>query len=356
MRRSHLLRGLAVGCCVAAVGACGRGGGASFDVGLQRVALDLAFKDAALAKPKTQVPPERQLGPLTVPSQAQFALTYPDLLKGDRTPRNIPIPKRFLDCPEPPRNAVPHDLAASSIDRQIKTGRYLYKFDGSFDLEGPITFKGKLGPYLVEDYGNAGFIPASTDALSQPVSKAYTWDVVQPLGNGNFVRRSFRATDTALQLAAITYHLGDDEVTFKPTPAVTMMDLGANLKEGATWYSGGTDMASKTSIIVNGGVVGRELVKACGVVYDAWKIKNSERIVSLAGTVPFTSFTDDANNPQGEDETHQPNYYWVGTQFGGLFLGEEIHTTTTLGATTLLLDGRSTIMSIDPPSITLGNG
>ena len=349
--RRLVTRIAAIAVCAITVSACGGSGGGSFDVGLQKVALDLAFEDQSGAKKLTL---GQELGPVPVPSQAAFALTYPDLSKYDFKPRVISYVSP-LACPEPARNAVPAELAASSITGPVKTGRYPFKATGTFDLQGPIALKGNLGPYDLRDYANPAYKPASKDAFGQAVSQVWSWDLVQPLGNGNFIRRSFQATDLALQLTAITYHLNGSEVTFKPSPAVKMMALGTDLKEGATWYAGGTDFGSKTSILVNGGIVGRELVRACGVVYDAWKIKNSERIVSLAGTVPFTSFTDDANNPSGADATHQPNYYWVAPQYGGMFLAEEFHTTTSIGATTLLLDGKSTIMTLDPPKITLVN-
>src|SRR4051794_24586827 len=82
--------------------ACGTGSGSRFDVGLQKVALDLAFKSegGAIPAPKAaEVSPEEALEPLPVESQAKLTIAYPHLAQGDtRTPLRLPNLFR-VDCP-----------------------------------------------------------------------------------------------------------------------------------------------------------------------------------------------------------------------------------------------------------------
>jgi hypothetical protein len=344
--RIRTTRVLVVAASVVAASSCGLGSSSGFDVGLQKVALDLAFENEKSEKP---VPPQAAFDPVPVASQAQVTIgAFPNLARQDPRP-TFKVPDVFhVDCPEAPPNAAPKTIVSRSIDNLPTPGRYLHKEEGTFDLQGPIPVKGSLPPYSVRDYVNVRKVPQPNDTFGAPVADFLAFDMVTPLGGDDFIKREMQVTPTALQLKRLTYRLGGSEFVFSPSPAITMMDIGANGGEGATWDSAGTDISTKTSMIVRGGIVRRELVNVCGTVYEAYKVRSTERVISLAATIPFSSMTDDADDISGVTPTDSPNYYWVATQHGGQFLKEETHTVTTIGATSLSIDGTSTVMSLTP--------
>ncbi|HUR79109.1 MAG TPA: hypothetical protein VMZ22_14260 [Acidimicrobiales bacterium] len=314
--------------------ACGGQSNANFDVGLQRVALDLAFKDEDLAN----APVPLFDGTLPLPGEALVGLTRP---------RPLPFVIREV-CPAAPKDAIPPETTTAGIDRQVTPGRYVYRNKGEYEVTGPIPVKGALPPISVLDYRDPKTLPQPNDTFGEAVPDKYSWTVTQPITGDSFIRREFVATPTELQLTRLTYHIGDEEFVFAPTPAINMMDLGVENEPGATWDSAGTDPATGTSMIVRGGLLRRELVDACGKVYEAYKIRSTERIVSLAGGASFSSQTDDASHPPYFPDPPPSNYYWVATQYGGLFLEEETHTLTTVGGLIISIDGTSTIASLDP--------
>lgn len=333
--------------------ACGNPG-RSFDVGLQRVALDLAFKTDS---PATEVKPELAFEPVPVESQARLTLSYPGLKDGDLDANPRPIVFRET-CPTAPADAVPPDIATRSITTEVPTGRYFYRDEGQFEITGPLPVKGALPPFSVRDYTDARTIPqAPTWTLrGQPVPVPtqvtppdhYAWTIVQPLGADNYIKRMFEASDVALLLTKLVYKVGDTVVEFNPNPPIRMMDLGTDGGEGATWDSAGTDPATGASMLVRGGIERRELVDVCGTPYEAWKIRSTELITGLAGPVPFSSQTDDAQHPPYFPDKPPSNFYWVATQRGGQFIKEETHTTTTIGTVVISIDGVSTQMNLDP--------
>jgi predicted small secreted protein len=347
MTRRHSLPVLAIVLCALVSTACGTSGGASFDVGLQKVALDLAFKDEEAAK---KVPPARALEPVMVESQAELVMAAPELIerRGGAPRRHLPV-VAYAHCPEAPRNAAPAKVLVRAVDRPATAGRFLYRDEGDFELTGPFSFKGKLPQFSYRDYRNPQVVPQPNNRVTnEPVPPNYTWEVVQPLGSDNYISRTFQATPTALQLVSLVYRFGNSVFQFRPTPAITMMDLGENLTETATWDSAGTDPNTGTSMVVRGGVEKREFVNACGEIVDTYKIRNSERIVNLRGPVPFTSDTDDTRNAPGATGPGLPNYYWVAPHYGGQFMGEETHTSTTIGTSIISIDGTSFISDLEP--------
>lgn len=311
---------------------CGTGNRSSYDVGLQRVALDLAFKDDELAKA-----PVGTNVPLPIFGDA--------LLSAVRPTKPLPYVVHEV-CPTAPKDAVAPDVAPAGIETEVKPGRYIYRDAGTFEVTGPIPIKGALPPISIRDYRDAKTVPQPNDVFGGPVPAYHSWAVVQPLGATDFIKREFNATATALQLTGITIHIGDAEAVFKPNPAITFMDLGTENDPGATWDSAGTDPVTGTSMIVRGGVDRREVVDACGTVYEAYKIHNTERLVSLGGGSPFSQMSADAEDVPYAPDPHSPNFYWVATEYGGQFLKEETHSTTTFGSTIITIEGTSTIATL----------
>ena len=354
--KQHIARVALVLVSLVTAAACGSSEGSSFDVGLQKVALDLAFKDETLAK---DAKPKDALGPLPVEAQAELAGSF-DLASGDLDPEPLPIIIRE-ECPKAPPDAVPPATVSREITTPVKEGRYIHREEGEFGIEGPIPLKGKLPPYSIRDYVDAKAVPQpDADTLKgepiptpakEKVPDHHVWSVVQPLGATDYIKREFEATDVDLLLTKLTYKIGDATLVFAPDPAITIMELGADGGEDASWEEASTDPDTGVSMVVQGKILDRELVDACGKVYEAYKVQSTERIVGLFGRTAFTSTTDDAGDPTGAIRPGLPNVYWVATQYGGQFIKEETHQTISVGGTIISVDGTSTVMNMTPAPV-----
>lgn len=337
------LTGLAVALALLAA-ACGGEDTPDLQIGLQRVALDLAFK----AEETQKAEPKQSLLPTVIPSQAEFAVAVPPETFNGRS--NAPLRPIAPECPTA-QNALPEKPVTSTVLAPPKAGRYGVHRNGTFVVESAVfPFKGQMPVEGEKEYRNVKVIPGAANALGEKAPDSYEWEVFEQTGD-NYTARTLRATPTAIQLVKQVTKVGNTTVTFNPTPPITLVGLGTGV--GMSWNSAGVDTVTGTSMVVQGKVVKRENVDLCGTVYDAFVVQSTERITNVGDQ--YTSQTNDANAQAG-GEPGKPNTYWVATQFGGLFIQEEFHTTTTLttevgGArvpVTLKLDYTNTFDSIEP--------
>jgi hypothetical protein len=312
-------------------GGCGGKDKPDLQIGLKRVALDLAFKDGDQGRPPG---PEAVIVPTAVPSQAEFAVTAPsDVFT---RPGDPPRPARV--CPAAQAGAVPEEPATVSVLKPPTAGTYALHRKGTFEVELPQnTLRGAMPAEGAKTYGKV-----------RPVEGAFEFDVVERTGD-NVTSQTLRVTPTAIELVHQETKIGQATVTFTPTPAVTLMVLGKG--EAASWNSAGVDTETGAVMAVQGTIVKRQNVDLCGTMYDTYVVRSTERITnSQAG---YTSHTDDTENPP-TGGPGLPNTYFVATHHGGLFIQEDLHTTTQLTVgnpptpVTLRLDYTNTFDSIRP--------
>jgi hypothetical protein len=334
-------------------GACGGGGDKPLHIGLQRIALDLAFKAETEDKPQ----PQQVVLPTVIPSQAEFAVVVPPATFDEPVAQAITPPVRpFVPtCPVAPEGAVPEQAVTQTVTAPPASGVYKVHRVGTFAIQSAVfPFQGNMPPKGEKEYRNVKVIPGAVGVLGDKAPDQFEYEIFEQTGD-NFTSRTVRTTPTAIQLVKQVTKVGGTTVTFTPTPAITLVALGAS--EGSTWNSAGVDTANGTSMVVQGTLVRRENVDVCGTVYDTWMAQTTERVTNL--TQQYSSQTNDTGNaadPATGAEAGKPNTYWVATQFGGLFLQEDFHTTTTLtvdvnGApvpVTLKLDYRNTFDALAP--------
>lgn len=331
---------------------CGGDDDMGIQIGLQRIALDLAFKAEEQA---AKAEPQQTLVPTAIPSQAEFAVAVP-LETFDEPVSGEVRPLGRIAPPCPVADGVfPDKPVASTVASPPAEGVYNLHRTGTFAVESAVfPFKGFMPAKGEKEYRNVEVIPGTTDVLGNKAADQFEYEVFEQTGD-NFTSRTLRVTATAIQLVEQVTKVGETTITFRPTPAITLVGLGG--AEGTSWNSAGVDTATGTSMVVQGVIEKRENVDLCGKVYDTYVVRSTERITNVRDQ--YTSQTNDAANQTGGengDEPGQPNTYWVATQYGGLFIQEEFHTTTTLTAevggapvpVTLRLDYRNTFDSIDP--------
>jgi hypothetical protein len=341
---------------VVLAGACGGGSDdRKVEIGLQRIALDLAFKADQEAEEKPQ--PEQTVLPTVIPSQAEFAVSIPVATFDQPFPERAALPERPVAAPACPAavNALPERAVTTFVSQPPREGTYKVHRTGTFAIESAVfPFQGNMPAKGEKEYRNVKVIAGTTDVLGNKAPDQYEYEVLERTGD-NSTSRTLRVTPTAIQLVKQVTTVGGSTVSFSPTPAITLVALGTG--ENDSWNSAGIDTATGTSMVVQGKIAKRENVDLCGTVYDTFVVQSTERITNVLDR--YTSQTDDAATaataPTG-GEAGKPNTYWVATQFGGLFIQEDFHTTTTLtvdvaGApvpVTLKLDYTNTFDSIDP--------
>lgn len=331
--------------------ACGGGGHHRVQIGLQRLALNLAFKAEDQAK---KAEPVQTIVPTIVPSQAEYAVTVPTSTF-DQRPARLSTPRPVAPPCLAAQGVLPDKPVTATVLAPPAAGRYTVHRTGTFAIESAVfPFQGLMPPKGEKEYRNVKVIPGTTDVLGNKAPDEYEFEVFEKTGD-NFTSRTLHVTSTAIELVKQVTKVGSTTVTFSPTPAITLVGLGSGV--GTSWNSAGIDTATGASMVVQGQITKRENVDLCGKVYDTFLVQSTERITNV--TDQYTSQTDDANDQASAaagGEPGKPNTYWVATQYGGLFIQEEFHTTTTLttdvgGApvpVTLKLDYTNTFDAIDP--------
>jgi hypothetical protein len=334
-----------------ALQACGFGHGPDFNIGFRRVALDLSYKDQALAAPPT---PENTLIPQPVISSGLFVNLHPPIGK---LPEN-PFPTVTNTCPTAGPNEHPDDPVTVFAQVPPKPGTYLQHNTGKFSLGvGAVSGTFQMPKHSVEEIKNV-----TKSQINDPVNgltDVIQWDVVVP-GLGGSTTTTYQttfagapATSTIAQAAGLPnshapageldlVHLvivsGDTTVDFKPDPPVTLMAFKNGT--GTSWNSAGIDQRDGTSMVVEGSITKRVNVDLCGKVYDTYEVSSQEHITNLK--TGLTSNTD----------PNDPNIYDIATQYGALTLHQHITTTITFptdaGTTTIVSNYDQTLDSLDP--------
>lgn len=313
--------------------ACG-GGDTELQMGLKRVALDMAFEadDADVQRRVDGLPPV---------VQTEFALGPGNTVVVRPAPPASLLPVVRTDCPTAAPGSVPAQPATVSITKPPLAGTYPTHNKGTLKVaSGPLIFEGPYPPHGRVEIANVTDETAPPIAPGQPAVRAIEFDHIVPVGNTTTTTR-YRVTGTELLLVRRQVKTADAEFSFTPTPPVTMMTLDTG--EGDFWASAGTDLVTGATMAVEGSILQRETVDVCGEMFDTYRVRSSERLILLEESQAFTQVTDDASVEGG-----QPNFYNVATHFGGLFVRTETHMTTTANSLAIEEDNVATFNTLEP--------
>lgn len=332
-RKLALLLSLAVG-----LSACG-GGDGGLDIGVRRVALNFVFEDEALAEPAR---PETIIRVAPLPPEVQ----QPADLERFRTPPAAPEVPISLLCPAAPAGAAPAIPVTFEVDGPPAVGGYSRHNKGTIDIKGgPFDFRLPFPPW------STWKIPAveqveeeETLEPGQPPVVHAEFDIHKIVYESFKVIDRFRlnSDDQKIQLVRRTTVNDGVEQIFEPSPPIDFYVFGV---EGDEWTSAGVDDERGTAMLFEARIEKREVVDVCGEVIDTYRVVASETMVNLR--------TGDTSGTSDDD----PNVYNVATQYGGMVIREDIHSTITTrdpetGAPLLIeLDYVSTLDSIQPSAI-----
>lgn len=207
------------------------------------------------------------------------------------------------ECRDADPVAFPADVATPGIAKPPAAGRYTFRQQGSISVEGrdPITLPPEQSRIVdaVESDADTGTLTYDvvTEAFGETTTTSYA--VRQTTGDPSL---------DGLFLTQVVTKRPDGTVDqFAPLGGVRLIALPAGPE--TTWQDVGTDPLTATSMVVDGRVVEKGLVNACGTVLDSWTVEVTGRILGPSKAIEI-------------DATYE-----VGTQFGGLVLAERVHLT-----------------------------
>ena len=359
----------------ALAGACG-GNEDPLEIGFRRIALDLAFKDAAKAPP---VEPQQVVRQFIEP-ETTFTISEQVVDTGPREPtvRRVvrTVPRREQrSCPTAPEGAAYDTPAFAVVKDPPKVGSYARHNEGklnialatsSFDLPVPALSTWQINR---SEFVNGSVLVADQDVetLAPPPQlrdnttafpEVPEFELTRRLLPGYSVTDTYRYTYTGatggdfLYLVKRVRVTQGKESTFTPSPPIRILRL--NVTEGNAVDAGvvhaGVDQATGVAMAVQSQVLAREAVDVCGEVVDTYRVQIKENFVDLSKEVPETS----------GNEGDTANYWNIQFDNGLLIVREEVHstfrtTTEVLGQPVPVIityDYISTLDSLEPGPLT----
>ena len=363
MRRSSMV--LAVSLCAALVAACGPKQD-PLEIGLRRVALDLAFKDETKAVP---VSPRQVVTQLDL-VDAAVVEEVPEEAEPRRGPRIIVVPGRK---PEPPCLPAPpgaqYDVPTYAVVKDPPVvGTYTRHNTGTLKIETIFNLDLPYPPKTSVDISDIRFVKASSylnaedaDSLGLPgevrenssvFPDRVEFTMTRSGPSGSKVVDTFRYSlggstgGDYLWLIRRETTVSGSKTVFNPTPPIRYVELFVTEGTDSEVTHAGVDRTTNTALSVQSKIVGRESVDVCGTVVDTFRVQIQENFVDLSHTPPVISGNEDG----------AANFWNIQFDHGLLLVREEVHstyrgTTVVAGApvpVTVRYDYVSTLDSLEP--------
>ena len=334
-----LTRTVVIASLAAMVASCGSGGGNPFELGIRRIALDLAFAEEALAEP---VEPEVIIQIIPAPPEV---VVPEDLSQFEILPDTPPADIVYDMSYEPP---CPAGVEGAAPQKAVMFAPALPPTPGTYPRHNPgqLRVEGGLVPLVLPFPPETSWeISPSTSSVKPgvpplvPDFTEHVWTVTKTITPTYTVTEQYRLTSDAIELVSRETKTDAGVTTFTPTPPVEYYKYGV---EGDDWASSGVDTETNTAMLVQGNVERREVVDVCGEPIDTYRTTITEQVVNL-----------DTGEVSGSD-LQKPNVLNVATQFGGLFVREEVRNTVRTRdpesnvPITIVFDYVSTMDSVQP--------
>lgn len=263
------------------------------EVVLRQVAIDVLYGAQHHAAPAAAA--QQAAAPVYVPPP--LIIPSPPSVTAEPTPTPSPTP---TVCATLNPFAVVEDPATATISGPAVSGSYYMRQKGTYSLA---STNGIFPEVLQRQVSSA---PPGSD----PILGTYTQFSVSDHSGGSTYATSYllAPNHTITPGMYISGMLWDDAVrgklTFQPSQPLLFMQTPVSV--GSSWQSASTDTIDQVSVSLQGSVVKRDTVNACGVALDSFQVHIAGNIV--APTQQFT-WTGD---------------YDVATQFGGLIISEHV--------------------------------
>jgi hypothetical protein len=296
--------------------------------------------------------PETKEAPVAPPPESGAS----DGSGGIMVPWENDLPDRFDDvdftvdpgelarqCPDAPLGEAPDTIAPDTPTAPPAAGFYKIK------KEGTRTFTQAGFPPVKTQI--LGLDPRIVRAVERTGDQSWTWETVEAPPEGSFTRVYRWSTRVAptnqsastpyvgenpvrvsepsngVTLTRITDYDGNGNVVAEFAPSTPLTYLPLPVLPGETFRSVGVSPRSGQAVQVDGEVMERRAVDACGTRIDGWLV--------------HLTFTDSAGDTHKEEVV-------ISTEMGGLMLSRHIVQTTVAGGTTTSLDATYTLGQVKP--------
>ncbi|GAC1442892.1 MAG: hypothetical protein NVSMB55_14900 [Mycobacteriales bacterium] len=201
--------------------------------------------------------------------------------------------------------------APPAVNAPPAKASYLFRDVGSYAISGADA---RTGSFPATSLRSVGDVMRTSDTtfsydvseLLGDVTTTTTYDVI----GSSLVPQALPA---GLYLKAVRSIRGRSTATFTPSPELEL--AGFPLVRGASVSSNGVDPQSATSMQFTSTVMGKSRVDACGTPLDSWVLDLTKgKLLSPTQSLSFAAT------------------YFVGTQYGGIFLRDRTSFTGTDGS------------------------
>ena len=223
-------------------------------------------------------------------------------------------------CPAQDPLAFPTREATNVVTGEVPEGAFPYRVTGSFTVNGTKT------PYSGTDVQTVKRLEADAAGRARYSMSFRALDV--PFTVTYAVQQPVEAVPGEIALAATVQDSSDGTgASFRPVEPLRLLQLRA--ERGASWTEATSDPLTASSATVEGTIVDKARLNACGRPVEAWKAVVTQRIVT-----------------PGQDVTATRTLFF-GTGYGGLLLGEQVSYTGTAGGDAISGESTTTI-NVDP--------
>lgn len=257
---------------------------------------------------------------------------FPSFIVPPPTPMAVARPVPALPkvaCPQAGPFDFPGEPVTAGLGVLPKEGRYRFRQEGSGTIDGQ-----PVAP-----------IPAETERVITNVVRdedgSFTYDLSQDLA-GVVTTTTYRYVhftdnsefDGIYIVRQVMTRPDGSQAEFRPSGTLAG-PVGARVlrvptETGATWAATGTDALRATSMIVQGTVVDRDRIDACGTLVDAWKVTTTGTVVGPTKNLTITAT------------------YQVANQLGGLIVADDVTIKGTDNGVAVDQHVRTVINSPDP--------
>jgi hypothetical protein len=304
---------------------CGGSAAEKTEIGVDKVALSLAFKDDSVVKP---IPP-KVIVTLVPFTNADIARIVP----GVKLPREVTSP---FACIPAPKDERPTQVASVAITAAPKPGTYLMSNKGTLEVSaGTLNLKVNYPPVTKMIIRNIK--KEATDVVYFGKVNVTSFEVENQITPLLRIVDKYAFDTDSLDLVQRTFVNDKTESVFTPNPTVNVFGFGG---QGSTFQGAGVDVSTLSAMVVNGTVPAKVAVDACGHVVDTYEADTTEQLLNVNDL--STSGTN----------TNQPTKTYYATALGGLVVKRETHSTQTIasggGTATVKMDVTSTLINTEP--------
>lgn len=304
---------------------CGGSAAEKTEIGVDKVALSLAFKDDSVVKP---IPPKVivTLIPFTNADITRF-------VPGIKLPQQPTSP---FACNPAPKDERPTQVASVAITQPPKPGTYLMSNKGTLEVSaGTLNLKVNYPPVTKMIIRNIE--KETIDVVYFGKTNVTTFEVENQITPILSIIDKYAFDTDSLDLVTRTFVNDKTTSVFTPSPTVNVFGFGG---QGSTFQGGGVDVSTLSAMVVNGTVPAKVAVDACGNVLDTYEADTTEQLLNVNDL--STSGTN----------TNQPTKTYYATSLGGLVAKREMHTTQAIasggGTATVKMDVVSTLINTEP--------